>query len=145
MLYVIVDLDGTLSDDTHRAHLAHEKRWDEYHIAGKDDLPNLDVAMLLKTYTKMEHIVTVVLTGRTEDYQGPTVKKWLTDHHLMVDHLLMRPSGDFRPANEVKWSLLEVFFGDEKFMRASILCMLDNDERGVAFWRGKGMRVWQVR
>jgi hypothetical protein len=143
-MFVVVDLDGTIADDSLRSHLAEAKQWDAYHEASANDTPYYDVKLLMRMIEQMRNIETIVLTGRTDNYRPLTVD-WLIRNDIATDHLLMRPSGDFRPAHEVKWDLLIEFFKTERRMRKEILMMLDNSRKDVETWRDKGFSVWQVR
>lgn len=74
---VIFGLDGTLSDPTHRAHLAQAGAWDDYRDAAPGDTPFPDVADLFR---ELQGTVPVwVVTGRDEAFRAPT-EAWFLRH-----------------------------------------------------------------
>lgn len=102
---LIVDLDGTLTDCTHRMHLFRNRG------KGRDALVPFFQAMgadavypwcrTLMDALRAQGFAIVLLTGRPEIYRGLT-EDWLTRHGIAYDLLLMRPADDRRPGAEVK-------------------------------------------
>ena len=103
---VVWDLDGTLSDDRARAHFVEvdagaSRDWDSYFDAIEDDPPIAASIAILHAMRK-DGIRIVYLTGRP-DYTRPSTERWLEANGLDdFDILLMRPSGERRPAGEFK-------------------------------------------
>ncbi len=107
---IIVDLDGTLADGTHRLHLMPPMElrdkthcWDEFNLAAGGDAPIQDtidiVNALYDSYT------IVILTGRCDVAQDITID-WLEEHEVYYDDLIMRESGDHRTDVTIKEEVL---------------------------------------
>ena len=103
---LLVDLDGTLCDDTHRIHLANAREWDEYHSMLIHDHPNWPVVNLVKGLYRglgCKHLI--LLTSRPRKYEMLT-REWLGKHlpsivEITTD-ILMRPDDDWRPSPDMK-------------------------------------------
>jgi FMN phosphatase YigB (HAD superfamily) len=137
---IVVDLDGTLCDSSHREHLAVNKEWDAFHAAGKIDEPHGDVLWLLRNLPP--DTTMIGLTGRNERYRLQTVE-WLTNHDIFFDELLMRPDDDFTSDHILKPDMLGHW--RERNPDASIICVLEDRDRVVENWRNLGYNCWQVR
>ena len=95
MSYIVVDLDTTLADNTHREHLAQAKQWDAFHAAMGGDGVYDDVYQLI-TGLEEANFGIVFLTAREEKYRSKTIA-WLDSRVYGVgDELIMRD----RPHNE---------------------------------------------
>ena len=137
---MIIDLDGTLSDNEHRAYLAEEGKWDEFHSKCEEDKPHKDVVALMHNSA----INFIILTGRNEKYRPQTIR-WLDKHHIPCDVLLMRPDEDRTPDITLKPYLLERYFCGKKNALEYTLCALDDRDKVVKMWRDYGIRCWQVK
>jgi len=139
---VVIDLDGTLCDDSHREHLVIAKEYDAYHALLRDDVPWPDV----KAYLSLLGLdsVTVALTARPETYRAAT-HDWLIEHECVFDHVLMRGKDDFRNITEVKPELLRMFLQENDYSPEDVLVILEDREHMVEKWRNLGYRCWQVR
>ena len=137
-MFVIFDLDGTLSDDTHRRHhvLQQPKDFGAYHAALGDDKPRSGMASLVRTLAMVGHRIEV-WTARPEIYRGVT-EKWLERNIMPNLKLFMRPEGDSRSANQLKGSWLE----DAAPIRPDLV--FDDRRKNVQFWRGLGITCCQV-
>lgn len=173
-IYVIVDLDGTLSNSAHRDHLAVAKEWDEFHSLLGEDEPHKDVLQLVNAlnlglWPHMD-LEVVALTGRNEKYRKAT-EQWLLKHNVAVDHLLMRPDYDWRSDHDLKPQLLVDFIngpdgpvwsgdapndkGVEQFgeaidralqkARSQVWFILEDRDKVVEAWRNLGFRCWQTQ
>ena len=118
--YVIVDLDGCLSDDRPRRHLLpeHGGSYDRYHAACASDRPVEKVLSDVKYDALDEHgaqqSLLLIVTGRNEDWRFET-DDWLNRHLPGLEyHILMRSQGrDFRWAPQLKMELLDNYFFNE--------------------------------
>lgn len=100
MKAILVDLDGTITDNTHRLSLIKEKRWDEYFVRAKDDLPHQkEIDLVNEFYTHGFGII--LTTGRPEKTRELTVT-WLGKYKVKWNHLFMRKDKDFRKNPLVK-------------------------------------------
>lgn len=133
---VVWDLDGTLADGQHRLHLlpAFEDRgnthaWTAFNMASDKDLPiqdNIDLCNILG----MTHRI-IILTGRSAVAKDVTTK-WLDDHGVNYDHLIMRGEDDHRVDVDFKESIL-------KPMSSHILCAFDDLEHVAEHIRSLGI------
>lgn len=155
---VVVDIDGTLSDPTHRLHhvrnpqicVCGEKkcphvddpwkpRWDLFHAEVHKDGPKIPIIELVR------HLATkyciVVVSGRSPEYGcGIKTEDWL-DSYLgpsVYSHVYMRAAGDHRPDFEHKQAILDLLPKDR------IAFVLDDRQQVVDMWRKNGLTVLQV-
>lgn len=136
---VIVDIDGTLSNASHRQHLVQDgnKDWDRfYDLCEFDDFhPHIGVIVnLLYDFYKI-----VLVSGRVERVRDKTVK-WLDQHKVSYDELFMRPDGDFRPDDVLKAEIL----GRDIAPKWHPVMAFDDRDRVVAMWRKCGIPCLQV-
>lgn len=136
---VIVDMDGTLSDPTHRRPLATEKPkdWARFHdLCGEDSLQtHVGVTVnLLKAAYKV-----VIVTGRPRQCEAVT-RGWLDRHRVAFDALFMRADDDYRRDEIVKEEIL-----DREILPAfRPVFAIDDRDRVVAMWRRRGIPCFQV-
>jgi uncharacterized HAD superfamily protein len=98
---VLVDIDGTLADVSHRLQFARgpRKDWGRFFAAMDRDQPiNAVIEFVMRLAGKYE---IVIFTGRPEDYRKKTMS-WLRRHRVPFSKLLMRPARDHRPDYIVK-------------------------------------------
>lgn len=139
---IIWDLDGTLSDGTHRLHLLPKtdphlaRSWDEFNGQAINDGSFINNIELLRSqYEAGFHII--ILTGRNEVVRGDT-EKWLARNNVPYHELKMRGYDD----NRKDTSLKEEFLTD--YGLGSILCCFDDLWHLVVHLRGLGLTVHQV-
>ena len=135
---VIVDIDGTLADCTHRLHHVRgkRKRWKKFFASASQDKPRLEVLAHVRELAK-QHTIHLV-TGRPEEYRQQTLK-WLAHYRVPFNSLYMRESGDHRPDDVVKQDILDLCFDKSK-----IELVIDDRPRVVRMWRSNGLRVLDV-
>ncbi|HEU0298849.1 MAG TPA: HAD family acid phosphatase [Longimicrobium sp.] len=103
---MVWDLDGTLSDDTARAHFVEVEQgrardWQSYFDAIDTD-PPIAASMEVLRAMHAAGIRVLFLTGRPEYTRGKT-ERWLQANGLTeYDALIMRPDGERRPAGFFK-------------------------------------------
>lgn len=103
---MIWDLDGTLSDDTARAHFVEVEQgrardWHSYFDAIDRD-PPIAASMEVLRAMHAAGIRILFLTGRPE-YTRPKTQQWLEANGLAAyDALIMRPADEVRPAGFFK-------------------------------------------
>ena len=147
---IVFDLDGTLADGSHREHFLREtpKKWDAYFEACYDDNPiehAISVFHNLRPYNSIQ-----IWTGRSEVVRGQTVK-WLAGSNIFLPHnrfggmpnigqLLMRPTGDFTPDDELKMRWL----ADARGMDEEPHLVFEDRDRVVKMWRDEGIPCFQV-
>lgn len=135
---VLVDIDGTLADVSHRLHHIQgpgRKDWKSFFKKMKDD-PPVDIVVRWVRNLAPEYDV-VVVSGRPDDYREET-ELWLESHGIRYSQLLMRRAGDRRPDYVVKQELLS------ELDPARIAFVIDDRPTVCDMWRGCGLRVFQV-
>lgn len=140
MMWIIMDLDGTLCNTDHRIpHLRKEpKDWERWNQGMAQDIPYYNVAEMLIHLTPHNRVA--IITGRFEQYRDVTVK-WLAQHGIRYEMLLMRPDGDFRSDAEVKLELAQRW----PLPPNQVLAVFEDRSRVVTAWRAAGYFCCQVR
>lgn len=157
--WIIVDLDGTLCDITHRLEWVIPP--DEYHakFTPKDEYkfvpdwkPNYDKFNSLcasdEIKWKVKGIVDMaqdagrsvaIFTGREEKWRGKTMD-WLSARNVKYDMLVMRPDKDYRSDDVIKREMFE-----NRFNVKDIWFVLDDRDKVVKMWRDLGLTTLQVQ
>jgi hypothetical protein len=114
--------------------------WDAYHEASKDDKPFKNIARLINSLASMSYVI-IGITGRNEKFRQLTTK-WLLEHRIDVDELLMRPDGNFEKNGIVKMALVE-----ERFKKnyKNIQFLIDDNEDTILAFHKLGITTLQVR
>lgn len=146
MKALVIDLDGTLSDSTHRQHLAKAALWDEFHELGKQDKPHEDVQQLigLISCALEDKLEIIICTARPEKYRQQTLE-WLDFWSIPISVLLMRPDNDYTHTGELKIRMLEEHFGSKELIMERVICVLDDRDKVIESMRNYGLSCWQVR
>lgn len=138
---VIFDLDGTLSDCTHRMHYLDNKPkdFDSFYDAMGDDTVVKPVASMLRNLTGVSKLV---LTARPVSYSH-TTEEWLSKYNLLshIQGLYMRPDEQRKvPDYLYKQSMIDVI--RKKY---NILLVIDDRDRVVDMWRENGIYCLQAK
>lgn len=135
---IIVDIDGTLADITHRRHHIDRKRkrWGKFFQAMDKDLPIPEVAARVRQLSQ-DHTI-ILVTGRPEDYRGQT-EAWLKKFKIPYQALYMRKSGDFRSDDIVKQEIL-----NQHIKKENVRLVIDDRPRVIRMWRENGLEVEDV-
>ena len=132
---IVVDLDGTIADNSHRTHYVegHKKNWTDFFESIKHDSPIKENILLVLEYYQKDYEI-IFLTGRFEKYQKLTTS-WL-DKYISIDsyHLIQRKNHDFRSAETMKETAL--FTLNEKF---HIELIIDDDDKILALGKRMGI------
>jgi FMN phosphatase YigB (HAD superfamily) len=143
--YVVFDIHGTIADVSHRLHFIEGpvKNWDEFHAAGKDDLPIESMIRLLAMI--MERYPVVFCTTGPEKTRAEAVK-WLkskvgfyTNENVESIPLLMRKDKDYRHDEEIKPELLK----NSGLTPENVLFIVEDRARVVEKLRKIGFKVLQ--
>jgi predicted kinase len=139
---VIIDLDGTLSDVSHRIHHLRgtgKKNWKAFFEGIPHDSVNKAVAALYRMAVKSK-VTVLLVTGRPEDYRGPS-EAWLREHG-MDDYfaIFMRPFNDNKEDTEVKARIYDRYIAPY----FDVLFTVEDRASVVAMWRSKGLVCFQV-
>ncbi len=149
----ICDIDGTISDLTHRLHfirstssdhieqMEFKPDWEAFHQHVIDDAPIWPIIYIIKALKQQAMADVWFFTGRMEDCREDTTR-WI-NHYMWNDPIIeMRPSGDYRTDVEIKQEMLDnMLYIDRK----RLVAVFDDRERIVQMWRSNGIQCLQVK
>lgn len=137
---IIVDIDGTVADLSHRLHHLERKDWPAFFSQMGDDSPIWATINTAYQWREAGHAVLFV-SGRPEDYRE-TTENWLREVAWFKEYeaLLMRPSGDHRPDYVVKEEILDHILGQGW----EITAVFDDRPSVIDMWKRRGLHVFQV-
>ncbi len=137
---IIIDLEGTLSDHSHRVIHYNFKDYDKYNSGFKDDPVNYDFVRLLENEQTDEDLIIIMVTAKSEIYKND-VDFWLRDNGItFISEIHYRDPGDKSPSVEVKRLYLEAL--KERF---AIVHAYDDREDICEMYRNNGMPCTQVK
>ena len=141
---IIVDLDGTLCDHSHRLQWALSRDWKQYNSWCHLDTPHKEVVETVRLFREAGYKILVV-TGRPEELRA-TSRCWL-DHYApgRREGMLMRPLEDMRHDYELKLSMIEQHFGSKQNVLDHVLLALEDRDQVTQAYRAYGLNVMQVR
>jgi len=137
---VIVDIDGTVADLSHRLHLIRGKKdYDAFYNACAFDEPIEEMCRLVKTIWSAGADI-VFITGRPHSVYDQT-RTWVNKHIQLDDRftLFMRQNADYRKDTIIKKELFYEYLTDKE-----IEFVLEDRTSVTEMWRGLGLRVLQV-
>ena len=140
---IIVDIDGTLADCTHRLHhiKSNPKNWKAFFDGMVDDKPiasTVEVVQIL--YGDYNNVI--FCTGRPRSHEQIT-RDWLKNNlgnwtgNCM---LMMRADKDFRPDYVVKEEMLSAL----KEWKVDPKVAFEDRDQVVDMWRKNGLTCYQV-
>jgi len=142
---IFVDIDGTVADISHRVHhLANtpdgseNKDWDAFYEGIAGDEPIVPIIKLVNSLSESHFII--MITGRDSTRRNIT-EKWLEEHEVQYDALLMRPAGDHSADVKIKreW-LKKMRDGELVFQGVDIPKIVIEDRKKVVdMWRDEGL------
>lgn len=135
----VFDIDGTLSDLTHRLPYIRNtpKDWNTFKSLIPYDKPHNDIIWLLNLLSNLGKII--LCSARDGTNRKETIE-WLNKHNIQFDDLYMRRANDFRDDGIVKKELLE----DIRSKYGNPFMWFDDRNRVVDAIRDEGVRVLQV-
>ena len=140
-MIVICDLDGTITDATHRQHLVQGEKKDfrAFYAAAHLDTPK---NAIIHTLQALHHFGATIWiwSGRSDEVRGTTMI-WLLQHDVPYSWLQMRRAGDYTPDDALKMSW---FDGLPPEQRERVKLTLDDRDRMVKAWRARGITCFQV-
>lgn len=106
MEYILVDMDGTLSNGEHRLHYINTKpkNWPAFFMAGAYDEPFPAIHRLVMDNAKIGRKI-VIFTARPESNREIT-EMWLKEYGIPFHSVMMRKNKDYRPDFIVKHEML---------------------------------------
>jgi hypothetical protein len=128
----LVDVDGTLALCAHR---------NPYDWRQSDaDMPNEPVVMTVQALAAHPNVDAIIaISGRPEQARHLT-SRWLNEHDIPYDELLLRADSDNRPDDVVKAEL----FRTRVATRFSVAGVIDDRGKVVIMWRRLGLVCFQV-
>ena len=138
MPIVIVDMDGTLADVSHRLRYIRGRgkpNWKRFFEEQRHDLPKNRILKQVCDLAKVYEIV--IVTGRPDKYLDETAA-WLRKYKVPYSRIFMRPAGDHRPDYIVKKQILS------KIGPEQVVLVLDDRPRVCEMYRQAGLKVIKV-
>lgn len=151
---IIVDIDGTLANCSHRLHhirnfesdkeATFKADWDAFYQDCMDDSPIKPTVRLVKSLADRDYCI-ILVTGRSGKYRNQT-ELWLEGHDIPYDLLLMRGHGDHTPDRDIKRAWLEMIRGGQIALPNAEFptIALEDRKRVVDMWREEGLVCYQV-
>ena len=144
---MIIDIDGTIADNSHRAHFLESdyKDWNSFYSHCLDDSPITPVLDVITSLSLMG-VKALFVTGRPESIASLT-KDWLTTYLFSVTtdtaKYFFRKDGDFRLDFELKRSIYIESLSNLGVTPDNTIVF---DDRGevVNMWRSLGFKCFQV-
>lgn len=133
----IFDLDGTLADDSHRAHHIPRGEWDEYFSKCPADRPIKEICILARLLSL--HYPVFIISGRSESVQSETLD-WLKKHEVPFTALTLRKRNDLRPNSQLKAEALATL----RSAGYRPLLVFEDQPKVCEEWRKAGVPVAQV-
>lgn len=139
--WIVIDLDGTLCDNTHRLHVLSRqpRNWDLFHSMLDKDSPKPAVACVVRSM-RGYGFRAALCTGRPERYRDDTMN-WLQRHAVDWDRLLMRPDGNKESDDIVKPALV----AEAGIVLGNTLFIMEDRDKMVRCWRLLGFTCFQVQ
>lgn len=131
---VVIDMDGTLADVSHRRHLVSGKKrnYEAFH-AGIENDPVNEWCFKLMCAMKATGWRIVIVSARPHSVIEST-KLWLGKNCVPWDELyILRPDGDSTPDQELKRKWLQ------EYGKGRILFVVDDRQKVVDMWRAEGI------
>lgn len=133
---IIADMDGTLSLNT----TGRPFYGDGAAEGMLTDIENGAVFASVRAMCDGSDAELIVLTGREDT---PEIRKatydWLDRRQLLPDKLLMRPKGDYSPAQECKRAIYKKYIEGNY----NVLAVFDDSQKCVDMWREEGLTCFQ--
>jgi uncharacterized HAD superfamily protein len=149
----IFDIDGTLTDISHRLHFigatatsfvkeeeSPKKDWDSFFNAAVDDTPIFEVITIARALAKAGHTL-IYSTGRRESSRSITVN-WFNKYRVPMSIIYMRKNDDHREDNVVKSEIFDQILVD--YSGEVIGGVFEDRQQVVEMYRARGCRVFQV-
>lgn len=143
---IIVDLDSTLFNASHRHEHLENRDWDSFNEAHVDDVPNPGILKLINllrtTQSAVDMNPTVVfMTGRSDKWVASTHDQLVKHVNFYPDNceLLMRQEGDFRSDFVIKKWYTDLLLNKGY----QILLAIDDRDSNVEMWKAMGVEVCQ--
>lgn len=137
---IVVDIDGTLTDTTHRDKYAEEKDFDTFNSLCLKDRPYLVMIDLIKKH-KEEGCEIHAYSGRSSLYQEETIE-YFKKLGLEFDLIKTRNEGNLIPAKNLKGSWIQKNIINEG---KELVAVYEDDDKVISALRNKGYNVIDVK
>ena len=142
MKYIILDLDGTISDDKWREKFINlreqgQYRWHDYHL-----LAGFDLVCNEQLFRQTEHDI-IIITSRSLMYRVITMQ-WLHINNIQPKYIAFRPSKSTLPSADVKNGLLTSLMLQHSIKLEDIKCAYDDCHEVCVMYRKMGLQAIQV-
>lgn len=137
---IVVDIDGTLTDTTHRDKYAEEKDFDTFNSLCLKDRPYLVMIDLMKKY-KEEGYEIHAYSGRSSLYQEETID-YFKKLGLEFDLIKTRSPDNLIPARNLKGSWIQKNIINEG---KELVAVYEDDDKVISTLRNKGYNVINVK
>jgi predicted kinase len=137
---IVVDIDGTVADCSHRLHYVKgdKKDWKGFFSEMDKDTPRTEVYKNAVNDAKAHDAEIVFVSARPEDHREVT-EQWLRENKMEFNYLLMRRKGDKRPDTDVKFDIYNRFL-----KQYNIIKVIDDRPSVIEMWREQGLEVEDV-
>ena len=132
---LLSDIDGTISDRTHRLHYLDDKKdWVSFFNNSKFDKPIIyiidQIENLLPFYDTL-----IFLTGRPDNYESIT-REWLDTNTNFKDYrLMMRKEKDYRDDVIIKKEMLDLVR-----QNYSVEIIFEDQKKLCTMWKKEGLK-----
>lgn len=139
----IFDIDGVLSNPSHRIEHANNKDWDKFNSLAYLDKPILGSINVCRSIDVANNHEIIFMTGRSEKFRELT-ENWLIDNifsgiQRRKLNLIMRPNNDLRRSAEYKFSEYEKLKNSY-----NIIGVFEDNEYVVKMWQDQGLTCFAL-
>ena len=141
MKFIILDLDNCISDDAWRA---PKIRWDveNPHLRYQAYHEGCGLDRAQNTHLALGHNI-IISTCRPESVKQVTMR-WLALHGIKPVAMLMRTTGDHRPAAVIKKEHYHRVVNGLSFQSKDIHCVYDDNPAVIAMYKELGVNAEQI-
>ena len=135
---VIVDVDGTVADLSHRRHFLETtpKDYKSFFDSCINDSPRTEIIEKVKKLSEKFNIF--IVSGRPDSHREETTT-WLINNGVPFVSILMRRASDHRPDTDVKFEILRRYFNPNNVEK-----VFDDRPSVIRMWRENGLSVEDV-
>lgn len=137
---IVVDIDGTLTDTTHRDKYAEENDFDTFNSLCLKDRPYLVMIDLIKKHQE-EGCEIHAYSGRSSLYQEKTIE-YFEKLGLEFDLIKTRNEGNLIPSKNLKGSWIQKNIINEG---KELVAVYEDDDKVISALRNKGYNVIDVK
>ena len=141
----IFDIDGTISDCSHRQHYVQAPKgrrdWKSFTDAVDEDAPQVPIIKLARILHATMQYKILLFSGRSDRVKIKT-QHWLKGNKVPYNGLHMRKEGDHRDDRVIKKEMFEEVVGMENIGLVDFV--FDDRNKVVEMWRELGLKCLQV-